>query len=191
MTERRPSPRHAVVLPALCARRDGSAFHAVTVDMSPEGLKLRSATLPKVDDALTCHIRGVDPVDVRVAWVGSCDFTVKVTGRTPPPGDVARRLIELARQQALQENVARVSRRIIPAQTSVHVTLADGTRVPAEIINLSASGVALQIEAPVCMGETITVGRRQAKVARQNEHGVGAAFLVPFDEGSVGEHTVL
>ena len=191
MTERRPITRHVVVLPALCARQDGTEFHAVTVDMSVQGLRLRSATLPMIDDALICHIRGVGAVEVRVAWLGSCDFAVKIIGRDPPPGEVARRLIELARQQAQHADTVRVSRRIVPLQTAVPVTLGDGTRVQAQIINLSASGVALQLDASLAVGQTITVGRRQATVARQNEHGIGAAFAEPIEDALVGERTVL
>ena len=191
MTERQASPRHPVILPALCARWNGTEFHAVTVDMSTDGLKLRSATLPRPDEALTCHIRGVGAVESRVAWVGTCDFGVKVTGKDPAPGEVARRLIEMSRRQSRQSTVARVSPRIVPVHTAVQVTLEDGTRVVAQIINLSASGVALRLDASLAVGQSIVVGQQPATVARQNEHGIGAAFVEALDDGAVGEHTVL
>ncbi|WP_409568116.1 PilZ domain-containing protein [Methylobacterium sp. E-066] len=83
MIERRATTRHPVVVPALCLRRDGSEFHAVTVDISSEGLRLRSATLPLVDERLTCNIRDIGAAQVSVVWAGSCDFAVRVIGTTP------------------------------------------------------------------------------------------------------------
>lgn len=62
----------------------------------------------------------------------------------------------------------------------MEVMLGDGRRVPAQILNLSASGVALSLDAPPALGEVIRVGRRQATVARRIEGGIGAAFLEPL-----------
>ncbi len=191
MTERRTGPQHAVILPALCERSDGTEFHAVTVDMSAVGLKLRAATLPRTEEALVCHVRGVGAIAARVVWASACDFAVKVTGRDPAPGEVARRLIELSRRQARQPDDVRVSRRIVPLSPDVRVTLADGAPVPARIVNFSATGVALRLDAALTIGQAIVVGCRPATVARRIEGGVGAAFLVPLDDAAVGEHTVL
>ncbi len=137
---------------ALCLRRDGSEFHAVTVDISSEGLRLRSATLPTVEERLICNIRDIGSAQVRVVWAGSCDFAVRVIGTTPSPGDVARRFIELSHRQAKSSEMVRVHRRILPERIAVEVMLGDGRRVPAQILNLSASGVALSLDAPLALG---------------------------------------
>ncbi|MDP4027126.1 PilZ domain-containing protein [Methylobacterium sp. NEAU 140] len=191
MTERRVIARHAVVAPAVCLRRDGTEFHAVTVDISPAGLRLRSATLPTSEERLTCSVRGAGSFEGHVAWVESSDFAVRVVGPVPSPGAVARSLLELARRQAPPSDVVRVSRRIVPAHTAVEVTLMSGRRVPAQIVNLSASGVALALDAPLSLGQMIIVGRQRAAVARLIEGGIGAAFLVQLDDAAIGEHTVL
>lgn len=190
MIQRQASPRHPVVVPALCLRNNGHEFHAVTVDMSKEGLRLRSAMLPRADERLNCNIRGVGPTEVRVVWVGACDFVVRVTGKDPTPSEVARRLIELSRQQAKTPEAVRVDRRIVPRKTAVQVTLANGTGLPATILNLSASGVALSLDAPLAIGQQIVVGQRHATVMRQIPLGVGVAFVVPLDD-TFGETTVL
>ena len=191
MTERRVLPRHAIVVPALCTRRDESEFHAVTVDMSTVGLKLRSATLPRADERLICNIRGVGAINACVVWVEACDFAIRVTGTDPAPGEVARRLVELARQQKRSSEIVRVDRRIVPTHTEVQVTLAGGLRVMAQITNLSASGVALALDVSLTVGQEIVIGRRRATVARQIERGIGAAFLEPLDDAAIGGHTVL
>lgn len=190
MNQRQGSSRYPVLVPALCLRSTGQEFHAVTVDMSIEGLRLRSATLPGVDERLNCNIRGVGPTEVRVDWVGACDFVVRLTGQDPTPGEVARRLIELSRRQAKASEAVRLYRRIVPQVTAVQITLEDGTAVAATILNLSASGVALSLDAPLVLGQRIVVGQRHATVMRQIPQGFGVAFVEPLDD-AFGENTVL
>ncbi|MCJ2009146.1 PilZ domain-containing protein [Methylobacterium sp. J-092] len=191
MTDRRANPRHAIILPALCWNGDGSEFHAITVDISPEGIRMRSATIPPVTAQLGCSIRGVGVMEIRVVRAGPDDFAVRVVGSGVAPGQVVRNLLEMARLQAPPVEEVRVCRRVVPKSKQVQVATADGTSVPAQILNLSATGVALRLDAPVDVGQTIMVGRHQARIARRTEAGVGAAFLTPLDEATVGEHTVL
>lgn len=191
MTERRAIPRHAIILPALCWRGDGSEFHAVTVDISAEGIRLRSATIPPVEAQLGCSIRGVGVMEVRVVRADAADFAVRVRGRGVTAGEVVRSLVDLARLQSPPPEAVRVHRRVVPKNRAVKVALANGTGVPARIVNLSASGVALQLDTPLEIGQSIVVGRHRARVARRIDGGVGAAFLAPLDEATVCEHTLL
>jgi hypothetical protein len=191
MTEQRLALRHAIILPALCWRGDGAEFHAVTVDISTEGIRMRSATIPPITAQLGCSIRGVGIMEIRVVRAGTADFAVRVVGRGATAGEVVRSLVSLARLQAPPLEEVRVHRRVVPKHRNVQVALADGTGVPARILNLSASGVALQLDASLEIGQTIVIGQHQAKVARHIDGGIGAAFLAPFEEGAVGEHTLL
>lgn len=191
MTVKRTYTQHAVIAPALCMRYDGSDFHAVTADISVSGLRLRSATMPRLDERLVCNIRDVGAINVEVVGVGACDFVIRVKGTNPAPGEIARRLIDLARQQSRPPEVVRTHRRIVPTRTDLQVTLEDGSLIPAQIVNLSASGVALRLDVPLAVGQPITIGQRRATVARQIERGIGAAFLEPLDDVAVSEHTVL
>ncbi|MCJ2075988.1 PilZ domain-containing protein [Methylobacterium sp. E-016] len=191
MTERRADPRHAIILPALCWNGNGAEFHAITVDISPEGIRMRSATIPQVAAQLGCSIRGVGVMEIRVVRAGPDEFAVRVVGRGVAPSQVVRNLLKMARLQAPPVEDVRVYRRVVPKCRVVQVAMADGTSVPAQILNLSATGVALQVDAPLDVGQTIVVGRHRAKIARRITGGVGAAFQVPLDEATVGEHTVL
>ncbi|WP_267422725.1 PilZ domain-containing protein [Methylobacterium sp. GC_Met_2] len=152
---------------------------------------MRSASIPPIDAQLGCSIRGVGEMEIRVVRAGTADFAVRVMGRGAKPGEVVRSLVGLARLQAPPPEEVRVHRRVVPKRRTVEIALADGTGIPARILNLSASGVALQLDTQVEVGQAIVVGRHRAKVARRIDGGVGAAFLIPLDEATVGEHTVL
>jgi hypothetical protein len=130
-------------------------------------------------------------IEARVVRAGPDDFAVRVLGRGRTAGEVVRSLVELARLQAPPPDEVRVHRRVVPTHRTVRVALADGTSVPARILNLSASGVALQLGTSLKVGQVIAVGRHKARVAREIDGGVGAAFLKPLKEASVGVHTVL
>ena len=191
MPHRRSAPRFPVALPALCWGADGVEFNAVTVDVSAAGIQLKSIFVPHVDHPLTCNIRDVGRLEATVIRANVCDFAVRVTGQDPSPGSIARRLIALSQEQAQRTNAVRISRRIIPEQTAVQVVIGDGVTVGAHIVNLSASGVALLIEIPLLIGQSITVGRHRAMVTRQIEGGVGAAFLVPLGPNGIDARTRL
>lgn len=152
---------------------------------------MRSATIPPVTAQLGCSIRGVGVMEIRVIRAGPHDFAVRVVGGGAASGQVVRNLVEMARLQAPPVEDVRICCRVVPDCKSVQVAMADGTSVSAQILNLSATGVALRLDAPLDVGQMIVVGRHQARIARRIDGGVGAAFLAPLDEAAVGEHTVL
>lgn len=191
LSRKPPARLCPVVLPALWHTYEGPEHHAVTVDLSAAGIKLRASRLPQVERAITCQIRGFEPMQARVVSVGVCDFLVKLIGQTPAPVEVVRRLIELGKQQAREFDAVRINRRIVPTQTRVEVRLADGMTVPATILNLSASGVALHLEVPLVLGQAITVGSHAAIVTRLLPEGIGAVFVETFDQGEIHKGMVL
>lgn len=191
MTERRSIQRHAVILPALCWGKARPDFYAVTVDISTEGIRLKSAARPVLGEILYCSIRHVGLMETQVARVDPHEFAVRLRTRRPPPSIVAKRFVSLADQQRQSPEPIRVHPRIIPKKIDVQLTLEDGTLIPARVLNLSASGVALFLGEPLAIGQAIMVGRTWARVSRQFEHGVGAAFLVPFSPTAINDQTVL
>lgn len=191
MIERRATERHKVVLPALCWSRTRSDFYAVTVDLSVEGIRLRSAIIPAVDEALTCSIRHIGPIEAKVTRATLQEFAVRVMNRVPPPGTVAKKLLLLSRQQSPSVEPVRVHPRYIPLKTDVRVTLESGSTVAARLLNVSATGAGLMLDEPLEIGATIIIGSTHARVVRCFAHGVGTAFLFPLDPTEISDRTVL
>lgn len=104
---------------------------------------------------------------------------------------MARQFVTLARAQDLRPEPLRVHHRIVPKQTVVQVTLAGGHAVSGHVLNISASGVALRVEPSLELGTVIQIGRTPARVIRQFAHGVGTAFVEPFEPGAVHEAMTL
>ena len=178
-----------IVLPAFCRVPDRIDFYAVTGDVSMRGVRLRSASLPRRGEVVECRIRGIDPFEGRVVQVTPTDFTVKVGGASP--GVIARQLFEAGRSQPEPKPPVRVHPRFVPRRTDVEVARSDGQSFAARILNLSASGVAVAAARYVEPDSIVTIGATLARVVRRLEGGFGAAFLQPFDHGSIGPDFVL
>ncbi len=183
--------RHFVILPALCWNQRRRDFYAVTTDVSVEGIRFRSALYLAPGEDLTCSIRHVGLLDVRIEWTAGQEFVGSIRGGRTALADLASQFVTLARAQALRPEPLRLHDRIVPRQKIVEVALEGGNAFPGHVLNVSASGVALLVDRFLALGTTIRVGRKLACVKRHFTHGVGAAFFEPFEPDAVHEAMTL
>lgn len=186
------SPSHKVILPAVCWNDSLPEFYAVTDDVSARGIRLRAAVIPVVGEQLMCSIRHVGPVAAAVQACEARAFTVQLKLRRERCIEVVRTLLDYARrQQPAFGGAQRVHPRVVPRQAGVTVVLPDGTPVAGHLIDLSASGAAIQLEHPLAVGAIVKVGALTASVVRTFREGVGVIFHDPFGPETVSADTVL
>lgn len=183
--------QQAVILPSLCWSRTHADFYAVTGGLSPQGITFRSATVPGKGDRLTCSIRHVGSIEVQVVETGINTFTVKPTGGRRRSAMLVRTLVDLAQQQDHSTERQRVHPRIVPTRIDLRITMEDGSILSGRLVNVSASGAAVQIDIPIAAGTAIRLGSTDAVVVRTYENGIGASFRTPFDPVEVNESLVL
>jgi hypothetical protein len=183
--------RHHVILPALCWNQRRRDFYAVTTDVSTEGIRFRSSSRLVPGEDLTCSIRHIGLLEARIDRAVGQEFVVSVQGGRAALTGLARQFVTLARAQDLRPEPLRVHHRIVPKQKVVQVTLEGGHAVSGHVLNISASGVALLVEPSLELGTVIQVGRKLARVIRHFTHGVGAAFVEPFEPSAVHEAMTL
>ena len=63
----------------------------------------------------------------------------------------------------------------------------DGRELPCRIIDLSLTGVSLEIAARPAIGEFVMIGRMRGRVARHHATGVAVEFLDVLPRGSLAE----
>lgn len=183
--------QHAVILPSLFWNRTRADFYAVTSGFSADGIGFRSATVPAAAERLTCNIRHVGSLEVRIVRTGTNAFTVRPTGGRRRNAALARTLVALARSQDERAERPRMHPRIVPLQTDLRVALDDGSVLSGRLVDVSASGAAVRLDVPIAAGARIRLGSTEAVVIRTYDNGIGASFLTPFDPGAVDEHLVL
>lgn len=157
----------------------------MTADVTAEGIRLRSSARLAAGEDLTCSIRHIGQLEVRITQVAGQDFVVGVRGGRATLNGLARQFVTLARAQNFRPEPIRGHHRIVPAQKTVEITLECGLSFSGHVLNVSASGIGLLIDRAVGIGETIRVGSRAARVVRHFEHGIGAAFLEPLEPSAV------
>lgn len=99
MSERRKSRRYVLFLPALCWGPSRSDFYAVTEDISVDGIRLRSATIPEPQEDLVVSLAEIGRIEAKVLRNDARSFVVRVVGRGRPVADLARHLVALSRRQ--------------------------------------------------------------------------------------------
>lgn len=191
MIERRALPRIKLVLPALCWSQYRPDFYAVTDDINGFGIRFKSSLVPDLGESLTCSIRYAGSLETKVVRVGKQRFAVRVLRAEYPLKLVAQNLLSLAQEQNPGAMAERTAPRLVPNNRDVVVTTPLGEMIPGRIINISASGAAVALDAPIEVGTLIMIGSTQAKVARSFDDGIGAAFLSPLPNGDVSPDVVL
>ena len=78
----------------------------------------------------------------------------------------------------------REHKRILPRDPRTVITLADGTRVPCFVIDISATGVAVSAHIAPELGTPMAVGKLVGRVVRYLDVGFALQFLAPqpFDQ---------
>ncbi|MBY0256376.1 PilZ domain-containing protein [Methylobacterium sp.] len=180
-----------LILPALCWSRYRPDFYAVTTDLSVAGLRFRAASIPGLGETLTCSLRHAGTLEVLVVHRNTTAFVARVRRADVAIPVMVRRLLDLAEDQDRDLAPRRVHPRFVPDRPDILVTTASGVQVPGRLINVSASGAALQVDIRLEPGMQITLGRTPATVARRFEDGIGAAFLEPLARENIGPHVSL
>jgi hypothetical protein len=183
--------RHHIILPALCWNQRRSDFYAITTEVSSEGIRFRSASRLTPGEDLTCSIRHIGLLKVRIEQASGQEFVASARGGRSALADLARQFVTLARAQDLRAEPFRVHRRIVPRQKIVLVTLECGSALSGHVLNVSASGIALLLERVLAIGTEIQVGQKRARVIRHFSHGLGAAFVEPFEPDAIHEAMTL
>lgn len=191
MSANPPSVRYRIILPVMCWNRQRADFYAVTDDVSRDGIRFRSATVPTVDETLTCSIRHIGVLESRIVATGPHSFTVRIAVGRNRSAVIAQDLLELSRQQHPPEERTRAAWRVVPRQTETQIRLESGLVVSGRLLNVSATGAALHLDEAVEVGSRIRIGTTEATVVRCFAEGVGAAFLTPLDPARVTEAITL
>jgi hypothetical protein len=93
---------------------------------------------------------------------------------------IASQLTWLANRDSLGLPEGRTHERLTPHVAGVVLRLESGREVPARIIDLSMSGVALSTATAPPLGATVMVGRTPGRVVRYFEGGLGVQFMLPI-----------
>ena len=188
--ERRRHSRVKVTVEGRLMLESKEEFPCKTIDMSPGGLRLRTAAKGRVGERVVAyldHFGRVEGVIVRFTGEG---FALKLSLPLVKRERVADLLTWLASLAASGMVEDRRHQRIVPGLRETTLHLGSGHTFPAHIIDISVSGSGIALEKHPEIGTRVLVGKTPGKVVRHFPGGIAIEFLrlIPtetFDEDIV------
>ncbi len=77
--------------------------------------------------------------------------------------------------------------RFSPANQTSHLTLSDGRTYPCEVVDISISGAAINVEVIPALGTYVMLGKMRGRVARILDAGIAIEFVRVLDAHALNE----
>lgn len=159
---------------------DRREYPCQTVDMSPGGVRLTCAVLGGVGERVVLYLEQIGRLEGMVARHTPGGFAMRFTATPRKRDKIASQLMWLANRESLGLPEGRFHERLVPTDPGVTLRLESGRLVPARIIDISMSGVALATHSTPPLGTQVLVGSTPGRVVRYFEGGIGAQFMLPI-----------
>lgn len=181
--ERRTAPRYKLMISGMFVMPDGTEARCVTEDASVGGYGIRAAKRPHLGAVIDIEFHFLGMVRAEVVRHTERGFGVRIVRTAMDAKSFGKTMVWLvtAHNGSIQE--ARAHARYVPAERDVVMSLPDGRMIPADILDVSRSGVALATDARPPLGTLVHVGKTRARVMRHMDNGIGLAFQVALPEG--------
>ncbi|MCJ2050211.1 PilZ domain-containing protein [Methylobacterium sp. J-070] len=175
--------RHQRVRVAVLGRymlADRREFPCRTVDMSPGGVRLTCAVQGEVGERVVLYLEHIGRIEGIIARQCADGFAVQLNATPRKRDKLASQLTWLANREILGLPEGRSHERLVPTQTGVILKIEGGREIPARLIDISMSGVAISSAATLPLGAAVMVGSTPGRLVRYFEGGFGVQFLLPL-----------
>jgi hypothetical protein len=155
-----------------------------TEDFDAYEIGVCCASRPAIGEPVVVYIDCLGVVNGEVVGHTDRGFRLSVEMRDTKRASLGELLSIMQARLAAGRPIGRRHERIVPASCRVDVIDFAGLVRPAEIIDVSRSGVALRVEG-LQIGDVVRIGERtRGEVVRLVDGGVGVQFerIIPFEE---------
>ncbi|HJE25173.1 MAG TPA: PilZ domain-containing protein [Methylorubrum populi] len=175
--------RHQRVRTTLLGRymlADRREYPCQTVDMSPGGVRLTCAVVGEIGERVILYLDQIGRLEGVIARHPPGGFAMRINATPRKREKIASQLMWIANRESLGLPEGRSQERLVPTQPRVALRLDSGQSIPARIIDISMSGVAVATPSQVPIGAHVVVGSTPGRVVRYFEGGIGVQFLLPI-----------
>ena len=177
--ERRRHQRVKVSLLGRYMLESRREYPCQVVNMSPGGVALVAPVVGNPGERVVAYIDHIGRVEGQIVRPLPNGFAMTVSATVRKRDKLAAQLTWLANRHALGLAEDRRHDRIVPKNSRALLTLANGTRYPCRVIDMSLSGAALASEIRPELGSSVMLGRMQSHVVRHFDGGIGVEFRSP------------
>jgi uncharacterized protein YlzI (FlbEa/FlbD family) len=151
-------------------------FPCQTIDMSPGGVAVSAPMHGSIGERVVIYLDQIGRIEGKIARLLPNGFAVALSATVRKRDKLAAQLTWLANRSILGLPEDRKHDRIQPRIPRTVITLTDGRKVVARLIDASTSGAGLSTELDLAMGQRIVVGKLPATVVRKFEGGFAVEF---------------
>ncbi|PZO80503.1 MAG: pilus assembly protein PilZ [Mesorhizobium amorphae] len=174
--ERRTFQRVAVRIHGRYMLEDRSEHPCMVLDMSPGNVAFRCERSGEPGERVIAYLDHVGRIEGVVTRHLDDGFAMTVMASDRKKEKLAAQLTWLANKHELDLPEDRRHDRVAPRNPLTVLQLADGRQYRCRIIDLSLSGVAIEIDVRPAMGMEVLIGNMRGRVVRQFEEGVAVEF---------------
>ncbi len=175
--------RHQRVRAELLGRSmlaDRREYPCQTVDMSPGGVRVTCAVTGTVGERVVLYLEQIGRLEGVIVRHPARGFAMQLNATPRKRDKIASQLMWLANRDNLGLPEGRTHERLVPTNPGVQLRLDGGRTIPARVIDISMSGVALATTTAPPIGTAVMVGSTPGRVVRYFEGGIGAQFMLPI-----------
>jgi hypothetical protein len=187
--DRRPTSRTIVGMRGHCRLNNWRAadgnrrvFDCSVVRMTPRLIEIAAPVTGTVGEWVDVIFDTFGKFDGPVIRSGARGFLMRIVATEEDRSRVAKKIAWLENKNAAD---ARRHPRFIPFDPLSVLTLADTSTQPCQVIDYSASGVALSADVQPPVGEHLQVGKLIGRVVRRFAGGFAIEFAALQDNGSI------
>lgn len=141
---------------------DRREYPCQTVDMSPGGVRLTCAVQGELGERVVLYLEHIGRIEGIIARHCADGFAVQLNATLRKRDKLASQLTWLANREMLGLPEGRSHERLVPTQTAVLLRIEGGREIPARLIDISMSGVAIACPFALPLGAAVTVGSTRA-----------------------------
>ncbi len=147
------------------------------INMSPGGVAMYARGIGSVGERVVAYIDHIGRIEGKIARILDNGFAMTVSATPRKRDRLAAQLTWLANRDILNLPEDRRHDRVVPRNPISVLTLEDGSRMTCRIIDLSASGAAINAETRPPLKSLVVLGKVQARVVRNLEEGFALEFV--------------
>lgn len=184
-TDQRRFKRIAIDLGARFLLADGSEHSGRVANISAGGLAVLAARTPAAEASVVLYVEEIGRLEGRVVRLFPGGFACALALPALKREKVVESLMLLLNRDLLLGSDLRRHERV-PATGDAQLRLPDGQALPCRLLDLSVSGVSLQVVPPPAIGTDVSVGRMRGRVVRHHDSGCAVEFReLPHLRGSL------
>ncbi|MCG6858579.1 MAG: PilZ domain-containing protein [Salaquimonas sp.] len=148
------------------------------LNMSPGSAAMVAPLSGDIGERVVAYIDHVGRLEGIVLRTLDNGFVMSISATERKRDKLAAKLTWLANRHELNLPEDRRHERVVPRQRNAEIRLEDGRTYRTRIIDLSLSGVAIELEVRPAIGTVLWVGNLRGRVVRHFDEGVAIEFAV-------------